>query len=301
MTRLHGQALRALICALTLLPAAGCATLRHGHKGQPKCHEPAISGDVRNMPALRVPPGRDAPDTRNAVKVPPLPESARARLPDEPCLSEPPSFGGPPLGMASASAASRIADRVSWQVNGGAALTMGNTSDYLSRGWTIGGGLTYRPKPTSRWALQFDLGYADFNATSQLVNLAQENLSYRIDGGGGNVWSLAAAGKYTVPFTSTMNGYALLGIGGYHESIHVTETALYGGYVCDPWGYCYPVSTTGDVVVASKSLTKFGWNLGLGLEFAVGSNSAWFIEARYHHVQGDKAILYLPIQVGYRF
>ena len=301
MTHFHGQALRALICVLTLLPAAGCATLRHGHKGQPKCREPAISGDIRNMPALRVPPGLDAPDTRNAVKVPPLPETARARLPDEPCLSDPPSFGGPALGMASASSALRGPDRVSWHVNGGAALTTGNTSDYLSRGWTIGAGVTFRPKPASRWAWQLDLGYADFNATSKFIDLGQQKLQYSIDGGGGSVWSLAAASRYTVPFTSKVNGYGLLGIGGYHESVQLTETSLYGGFVCDPWGYCYAVAANGDSVVASKSLTKFGWNIGLGIEFPGNSNSAWFIEARYHHVEGNKAILYLPIQVGYRF
>ena len=37
-------------------------------------------------------PGLDAPDTRNAIKVPPLNEPERPRVPGDPCLSQPPSF-----------------------------------------------------------------------------------------------------------------------------------------------------------------------------------------------------------------
>ena len=295
-----GRQWRVLACALALLPATGCVWMRHGHKSAPQCREPAITGDTRNFPPLRVPPGLDAPDTRNAIQVPPLPETARARLPGDPCLTDPPSFGGPALPSAKA-ASTPVVSRTSWQLNAGAALPMGSTANYLDRGWTFGGGFIFHPKAASRWALQVDLSYASFNASSNLINVGQQQLQYSIDGGSGNVWAVTAADRYTVPFTSSMSGYGLLGIGGYHESIKLTETALNGGYVCDFWGYCYIVTTTGNSTVASKSLTKFGWNVGVGLEFALRDNSAWFIETRYQHVQGRNSIVYLPIQVGYRF
>jgi opacity protein-like surface antigen len=260
-----------------------------------------VTGDTRNFPPLRVPAGLDAPDTRNAIKVPPLPETARARLPDEPCLTDPPSFGGPSLAGGPGVAGLRSVSRTSWQLNAGAALPMGSTANYLDRGWTFGGGFIFRRKTASRWALQVDLSYAGFNASNNLINLGQQKVQYSIDGGSGNVWAVTAADRYTVPFTGSMNGYGLLGIGGYHESIKLTETALSGGYVCDIWGYCYIVTTTGNSTVASKSLTKFGWNVGVGLEFPLRDNAAWFVEARYQHVQGHNSIVYLPIQVGYRF
>jgi hypothetical protein len=278
-----------LAWALGLLPLAGCASLGHKHKSHPACREPTVTGDVRNLPPLRVPPGLDAPDTRNAIKVPPLPETARARLPEDPCLSDPPSFGNLALGTA-ADAVKSSEGHVSWHVNGGAALTTGSSSDYLNSGWTLGGGFAWRPRPVSRLSLQFDLAWATFNASSKFVNLGQQKLQYNINGGSGSVWSLTAAGKYTVPFTASSNGYALLGIGGYHESVQLTETGIYGGYVCDPWGFCYPYAAPGDVVAASKSRTMFGWNLGLGV-----------IESRYHHIAGQRSITYLPIQIGYRF
>jgi len=44
------------------------------------------------MPPLQAPPGLDAPNTRNALKVPPLNTPERVRGKDEPCLDIPPPF-----------------------------------------------------------------------------------------------------------------------------------------------------------------------------------------------------------------
>jgi opacity protein-like surface antigen len=297
-----GHGIGAAVCALMLLATGGCASLHHrkSKSSTPHCPEPAISPDVKNMPPLRVPPGLDAPDTRNAIKVPPLTEPQLARAPTDPCLSSPPSFGkqlaaytGPSLG--------RVVNPFFGQVYAGGALTMGHSSSFLNSGWTVGGSFIYRPRPQGRFALQLDLGYADFNASRKLVGLGQQNLKYSIDSGHGDVWSLSLSGRYTVPMTPRVNAYGLLGIGGYHESLKLTETGIYGGVVCDYWGYCYVVTTPGDIVVASKSLTKLGWSAGLGVEFAMSGRSAWFLETRYHSVVGSKSIQYLPIQIGYRF
>ena len=260
----RSHAVRALVCALTLLAASGCATFRHGKPKHTRCPEPPVSEDVKNMPPLRVPPGLDAPDTRNAIKVPPLTEPVVARAPDAPCLSAPPSFGKE-LAAYTGPSAPRAPGTFSWHVNGGGALTMGESKNYLSTGWTVGGGLTYRHRPPDRFALQLDLGYADFNATRKLIDLGQQKVQYSIDGGTGSVWLVTAAGKYTVPFTRNMDAYGLLGIGAYHEAVQLTESAIVGNIVCDPWGYCYPVATDGVVTQASKNLTKFGWNVGVGL------------------------------------
>ena len=300
MSVCRGRSAGLLAWALASLPLAGCASLGHRHQ-KPACHEPVIAGDVRNFPPLRVPAGLDAPDTRNAIKVPPLPPTAQARSPLDPCLSDPPSFGNLALGTPADAVKSRAEGHFGWLVNGGWAFTMGNSSDFLSSGWTVGGGLNYHPKPTSRVSLQMDLSYAHFNATHKFVNLGQQKLQYSIDGGNGSVWSLTTAGKFTLPLTRRANGYTLLGIGAYHESVELTETGIYGGYVCDWWGFCYPYAAPGDVVVASKSRTMFGWNAALGIEWPVRTDSAWFFEVRYHHIGGQKSITYLPVQFGYRF
>jgi len=58
------------------------------------CRETTVVTEARNLPPLKVPPGLDAPDTRNAIKVPELNEPERPRDPREPCLSQPPSYKG---------------------------------------------------------------------------------------------------------------------------------------------------------------------------------------------------------------
>jgi opacity protein-like surface antigen len=274
--------------------------MRHGKASKRHCPEPALTGDVQNMPPLRVPPGLDAPDTRNAIKIPPLPEPLVARSPGAPCLAAPPSFGTA-LTPYNGAGSARPKGQIDWYVNGGAAFTTGKAASLLNTGWTIGGGISYR-RPQSRFSLLLDLSYADFNAAYKLVDLSQQKVLYSIDGGTGNVWSLTAKGKYTAPLTSRVSVYGLLGIGAYKESLKLTESALVGHVVCDWWGSCYPVATDGGTVSASRSVTNLGWNVGLGLEFPNrNGRSAWFAETGLHSVQGNNSIQYLPVQLGYRF
>jgi uncharacterized lipoprotein len=47
---------------------------------------------AKEMPPLKAPEGLEAPDTRNALKVPPLNTPERVRGRNEPCLDAPPPF-----------------------------------------------------------------------------------------------------------------------------------------------------------------------------------------------------------------
>lgn len=47
---------------------------------------------AREMPPLKAPPGLEAPDTRNSLRVPVLNTPERVRGRDEPCLDAPPPF-----------------------------------------------------------------------------------------------------------------------------------------------------------------------------------------------------------------
>jgi uncharacterized lipoprotein len=90
--RIHspGVVLLPAAMALALMLLSGCSW---GHRGaKAGCKEPVIGAEARNLPPLSVPPGKDAPDTRNSIKIPALTEPERPRLPSEPCLSRPPTF-----------------------------------------------------------------------------------------------------------------------------------------------------------------------------------------------------------------
>ena len=214
----------AAACALGLLASGGCASLHHGRAKKQHCPEPPVTEDIQNMPPIRVPVGLDAPDTRNAIKIPPLTEPQVARGPNAPCLSAPPNFGAP-LAAYTSPSGPRAKGSFSWHVNGGAALAMGSSKDYLSSGWTIGGGLTYG-RPQKRFALQLDLAYVDFNAARKLFGLDQQKVQYSIDSGKGTVWLISTAGRYTVPFTRNVNAYALLGVGAYHDIYYLWRPFL---------------------------------------------------------------------------
>jgi uncharacterized lipoprotein len=90
MKCLTGRSLALAAASLLLSAQGGCSWMHHGKHAA--CREPAIGAEARNLPPLKMPPGLDAPDTRNAIKVPPLDEPERPRAPTDPCLSQPPSF-----------------------------------------------------------------------------------------------------------------------------------------------------------------------------------------------------------------
>jgi hypothetical protein len=56
------------------------------------CDAPPDYGNDDSIPPLNVPPGLDAPDTRNALKVPELKTPDRPRTDAEGCLDAPPSY-----------------------------------------------------------------------------------------------------------------------------------------------------------------------------------------------------------------
>ena len=92
MTPLFRTLGRTACIGLALLALAGCSS-KHRDRAS-SCRETTEVTQAKNLPALQVPPGLDAPDTRNAIKVPELTEPERARSAREPCLSRPPSYKG---------------------------------------------------------------------------------------------------------------------------------------------------------------------------------------------------------------
>jgi hypothetical protein len=76
-------------CALTVTLLSSCSWF---HRGSTSCREPVVPASPADAAALKVAPGQDLPDTRNAVKVPALNEPEKPRSKNDPCLSRPPSY-----------------------------------------------------------------------------------------------------------------------------------------------------------------------------------------------------------------
>jgi hypothetical protein len=69
---------------------SSCSWIRHSGT---KCREPLVPANSQNLPPLKASSGLNAPDTRNAIKVPALTEPEKPRSKSDPCLSQPPAYG----------------------------------------------------------------------------------------------------------------------------------------------------------------------------------------------------------------
>jgi opacity protein-like surface antigen len=191
---------------------------------------------------------------------------------------------------------------VHWHIDAGYAATTGQISDLLDGGWTIGGGFSWQPDLSSPLALRADINYSRFQATRQFINFNEAIDQTEIDDGYGEIVDFTLDGEYRMPLSPYMTAYAVGGVGVAHRRIALTQTVALGGYVCDYWfGYCEFGLVPGDVVVASDSTTRFEWNAGLGLDFALGRGQTFFVEARFTRVQTSQPTDFVPIRVGLRF
>jgi len=79
-----------VLLAVAVILLAGCRSLGSS------CHDPKPYAQAQDLPPLRIPPGLDAPDTRNALRIPKLDTPAPPpRKEGDPCLDEPPPFSTP--------------------------------------------------------------------------------------------------------------------------------------------------------------------------------------------------------------
>ena len=79
-----------VIAVLALTAVSGCKSRMES------CHQTNKDyAGAKDLPPLKAPPGLETPNTRNALKVPPLNTPERIRGKNEPCLDIPPPFTTP--------------------------------------------------------------------------------------------------------------------------------------------------------------------------------------------------------------
>lgn len=191
---------------------------------------------------------------------------------------------------------------VHWHMDTGYDATTGQTGNVLDGGWTIGGGLEWQPDFSSPLALRADLNYSRFDVTRQLIGINETADQTEIDDGFGEIVDLAVDGEYRKPLSPNVTGFAVAGVGVAHRRIALTQTVALNGYVCDAWfGFCDYDVVPGEVIVASDNTTRFTWNAGLGLDFALWNGQTFFVEARFTRMQTVQPTDFVPIRVGLRF
>ena len=171
----------------------------------------------------------------------------------------------------------------------------GDASDVLKDGWSVGFGVLWSPQEKSLFQVRGDVGYDWWDVkTGEIPGGLVE-----IDDGNASAWSVRGGIQFGTN-REGFNVYGGAGIGGYYLRGELTQETLVTGIWCDWWGWCYPITTVGDVIVDEESTTKFGYYANIGGAFPVGPGDL-FVEASYHWVQTKTTAEFFPIVVGYRW
>jgi len=183
---------------------------------------------------------------------------------------------------------------VQWFIDGGASITQGDAAADFDNGFTFGGGVNILPQPGVPLGLRFEVNYARSDATSSFINANEAATGTPIDHGSMQTVMGFADGVLRTPINPYVHVYGLAGVGLGYRRIELTQN----GFFCDAF-FCGPGG--GHDIVASSDVTRFAWNAGLGIDFALPGGQAWFVEARYEEIETAKPTQFIPIRVGLRF
>jgi opacity protein-like surface antigen len=178
----------------------------------------------------------------------------------------------------------------------GVSIPTSDASGNLNTGWNfvVRGGVNV----SRDFLADLDFSYNHFSLTNAaLANFGQP-------GGYGDVWSLTFAPEIRIAPGKLIDPYVIAGAGLYHRSLSLTQPANEQTIFCDPFfGYCYPATVATNVVVASFSTFKPGFNLGGGLDFRLGGHLKAFTEARYNEMFTTHGpnLTYVPVTFGLRW
>jgi opacity protein-like surface antigen len=187
------------------------------------------------------------------------------------------------------------ADRpVQFFMDGGASITQGDAAYDFDNGFTFGGGVNIMPQPGVPLGLRFELNYARSWATNGFINANEAATGTPIDDGSMQTVTGFADGVLRTPINPWVHVYALGGVGLGYRRIELTQN----GFFCDAF-FCGPGG--GRTIVASSDVTRFAWNAGAGVDFALPNGQSWFVEARYERIETNTPTEFIPIRVGFRF
>ena len=189
---------------------------------------------------------------------------------------------------------------------GGVPVPMGTTADYVGPSFSWGGGVRWA-KPTSPFALRFDIRNSRFNVHEEVF--AGHAI---VDDGFARTWDFALAGEIGMRNDKPFRIYGVAGVGYYNRYVAATDAQLVSGCYWDPWWGYICGSGVADQVIADKSDWDFGFNFGAGMSYKVQGGVTLFIEAIYNTVnfasgdtnqQGNPstATTWMPIVFGIKF
>ena len=175
--------------------------------------------------------------------------------------------------------------------------------DFVDDTWTLSGGATWWPGAVG---LDFELGWTDFDLSKETIRLINDSLeppsTGEVDDGYITDWSFTVDAIWGPDTSGKVGFYLMGGVGTYYLDGRLTTTGLvYYPPVCGI-NWCYPGWVgTGNIVVGSESSWEFGYNGGIGINLNLASGSQVYFEVKYHYIDMEESLTYIPFQIGYRW
>jgi opacity protein-like surface antigen len=180
--------------------------------------------------------------------------------------------------------------------NAGAGFTtpVGNTGRHLDTGWNAGAGAGYNFNSYLGAVVQFQFNDFGINS-STLTNIGVPDGSVRL-------WSLTLDPVVHLNPRGHFDVYAIGGGGLYHRTQEFTAPTVATVTGFDPFFGFVPINVQANQVLASSTVNKPGFNVGMGFAMGTKWKAKVFAEARYHRMFiGDYHTDYVPVTFGVRF
>lgn len=183
-------------------------------------------------------------------------------------------------------------------VGGGFTTPRSGFGERHDTGWNFmaGGGYRFNPAMSLNLEYTFNNSAYAYTPTSPGAGI----IANRLDGTT-ELHGFTLNPRYTFGSLRGANAYVTGGYGIYARNFSVTRPSIGTTIVCDPyWFWCGTAIVPVDVLLASNTTWKQGWNAGLGVEF--GARVKFFADARYQWVANPNVrIQAIPVSFGLRF
>lgn len=178
----------------------------------------------------------------------------------------------------------------------GAGLTMpvGSVERRVNKGYNLNGGVGANLGPYFSILGEYhfhDMGLSD--------NFLRQN---SIPDGNVYIQSFTVNPVLRMGGDRVVSPYITGGYGYYRRNVQFTQPSVSTFTAFDPWwGVFYPAAAQTNLVLASQTVNKGGWNAGAGLDFKLG-RAKLFVEARYHRMETKPVpTTIVPITAGFRW
>jgi opacity protein-like surface antigen len=181
-----------------------------------------------------------------------------------------------------------------FNAGGGFTVPVGTTGSHLDTGWNagIGGGYNFNNRVGA--LLQFNYNDLGINSGT-LANIG-------VPGGSDSIWSLTLNPIVHLTPRSKADVYVIGGGGLYHRNYEFTAPTVATVTGFDPFLGFFPYNIAANQVIASESLNKPGFNVGVGVALGTKWNAKFYAEARYNRMfLGDYHADYMPVTFGVRW